>query len=328
MTKILVTGGAGYIGSHAVKALAKKGYDVVTVDNLSTGFKEAVKYGRFYQNDLLDREGLLKIMAMERPDAVMHFAAMIIVPESVAKPLAYYQNNVAGTVVLLEVMQELGIDKLIFSSTAAVYGVPDVLPISEVAATAPINPYGHSKHMMEQVMSDCALASGLRYVALRYFNVAGADPEGELGERKVNATHLITVATRAAAGKLTGLTVFGTDYPTPDGTCIRDYIHVSDLAEVHVKALGYLLAGGESSVFNCGYGRGYSVLEVEEAVKRVTGRDFLVTFAGRRAGDPPVLVADSSQLRKKLAWRANYDNLDFIIRTAWEWEQKTGANHD
>lgn len=325
MIKVLVTGGAGYIGSHAVKALARSGREVVTVDNLSTGFREAVLYGRFYRCDLLDREGLLAIMQKEKPQAVMHFAARIIVPESVEKPLLYYRNNVAGTMMLLEAMQEAGVSDLIFSSTAAVYGVPEAVPISETAPAVPINPYGHTKQMMEQVMRDCARATGLRYVALRYFNVAGADPDGELGERKEDATHLITVSTRAAAGHVPGLTVFGTDYDTPDGTCIRDYIHVSDLAGAHVQALDYLLSGGESGVFNCGYGRGYSVREVVAAVKQVTGRDFPVTLAGRRAGDPPVLVADPGRLREKLGWRPRYDDLDFIIRTAWQWEQRNGG---
>jgi UDP-glucose 4-epimerase len=322
MTKILVVGGAGYIGSHVVKALGAKGYDVATVDNLSTGFRDAVLYGRFYKCDLLDKDCLKDIIAREKPDAVMHFAALIIVPESVEEPLLYYNNNITGTINLLNAMHELGVDKLIFSSTAAVYGIPGVIPIKEGTGLAPINPYGHSKAMMEQVMNDCAAAWGLRYVALRYFNVAGADPEGQLGERKESATHLITVATRVAHGRLPALKIFGTDYDTPDGTCIRDYIHVSDLAEAHVAALRYLLQGGESSIFNCGYGRGASVLEVLDAVRRVTGNSFKVEPAARRAGDPPALVADSARIKIKLGWESKHDDLDFIIKTAWEWEQK------
>ncbi len=321
MTKVLVAGGAGYIGSHVVKALGVKGYDVVTVDNLSTGFRDAVLYGRFYECDLLDKDELSRIMEKEKPDAVLDFAALIVVPESVEKPLAYYRNNVIGTVNLLEVMHEHQVNKFIFSSTAAVYGILEETPIKEAAATIPINPYGHSKAMMEQVMKDYAHTSPLRYVALRYFNVAGADPDGQLGERKANATHLVTLATRAAAGKVAELRVFGTDYDTPDGTCIRDYIHVSDLADVHVAALEYLLQGGESETFNCGYGRGASVMDVVTAAKRVTGADFPVVLSGRRAGDPPALVADPGRIKEKLGWQAKYDDLDVIIKTAWEWEK-------
>ena len=320
--KVLVTGGAGYIGSHVVSALGARDYEVVTVDNLSTGFREAVRHGTFYQADLQDKDALREIVAKEQPEAVVHFAASIIVPESVARPLAYYRNNVLGTVCLLEVLQELGVDKFIFSSSAAVYGIPEKIPVTEDSRLAPINPYGHTKAMMEQVLSDLAQACAFRYVALRYFNVAGADMDGELGERKANATHLVTVATRAAAGKVPRLEVYGSDYPTPDGTCVRDYIHVSDLAEAHVAALEYLLAGGQSDVFNVGYGRGYSVREVVEAVKKVTAKDFQVVQSARRPGDPPTLVADVTKSRAALGWQARFDDLEFIVRTAWEWEQK------
>ncbi|MCL5981104.1 MAG: UDP-glucose 4-epimerase GalE [Firmicutes bacterium] len=320
--KVLVMGGAGYIGSHVVSALGTRGYEVVTVDNLSTGFREAVRHGTFYQADLQDKDALREIVAREQPEAVVHFAASIIVPESVARPLAYYRNNVLGTVCLLEVLQELGVDKFIFSSSAAVYGIPEKIPVTEDCRLAPISPYGHTKAMMEQVLSDLAQACAFRYVALRYFNVAGADPQGELGERKANATHLVTVATRVAAGKVPRLEVYGSDYPTPDGTCVRDYIHVSDLAEAHVAALEYLLAGGQSDVFNVGYGRGYSVREVVEAAKKVTEQDFLVVPADRRPGDPPTLVADVTKSRAALGWQARFNDLEFIVRTAWDWEQK------
>lgn len=320
--KVLVTGGAGYIGSHVVKLLGSRGYEVVTLDNLSTGFRQAVKYGRFYQADLLDKEALRVIIGKEQPDAVMHFAALSVVSDSVAKPLAYYRNNLLGTVNLLEVMQEFGVDKLIFSSSASVYGIVVDGFATEASRLLPINPYGHTKAMMEQVMADLARVAAFQYIALRYFNVAGADPESELGERKPAATHLVTLATRAAAGKIPRLEVYGTDYPTPDGTCLRDYIHVSDLAEAHLAALAYLLAGGESDVFNVGYGRGYSVLEVVEKVKQVTGRDFSVVPTGRRLGDPPALVADVTKSRALLNFTLRYDNLETIVRTAWEWEKK------
>jgi UDP-glucose 4-epimerase len=295
---------------------------VVTVDNLSTGFRGAVLHGSFYQADLLDKAALREIVAKEQPEAVMHFAASVVVPESVAQPLAYYRNNVTGTVNLLEVLQEFGIDKFIFSSSAAVYGIPDKIPVTEDSSLMPINPYGHTKAMMEQVLRDLSGAGAFRYVALRYFNVAGADPDGELGERKENATHLVTVATRAAAGKIPGLEVYGTDYPTPDGTCVRDYIHVSDLALAHLAALDYLLAGGRSDVFNVGYGRGYSVRDVVAAVQKVTAREFPVAMAGRRPGDPPALVADVKKSRSVLAWQPRFNDLEFIVRTAWDWEKK------
>ncbi|ACA60158.1 UDP-glucose 4-epimerase GalE [Candidatus Desulforudis audaxviator] len=320
MKTILVTGGAGYIGSHTVLALGERGYDVVTLDNLSAGHRWAVRHGELVELDLLDREGLDRLFAARRFDAVVHFAAHIQVPESVERPLMYYVNNVGGTLNLLAAMVRHGPRYLIYSSSAAVYGIPEVIPVAEDAPLRPINPYGHTKAMVERILRDMARAGEIDYIALRYFNVAGADPGGRLGEGKEWAPHLITVAVRAAAGRRAGMTVFGTDYPTPDGTGVRDYIHVSDLAEAHVLALEHLLATGESGVFNCGYGRGYSVLEVLDAVREVTGVDFPVEYAGRRAGDPPALVADSRLIRERLGWQPRLDDLRLIVETAWRWE--------
>jgi UDP-glucose 4-epimerase len=252
----------------------------------------------------------------------MHFAAHIVVPESVAQPLKYYINNVQGTLNLLAAMKRSGVKKMIFSSSAAVYGVPELVPVPEAAPMQPINPYGQTKAVVEQVLQDLSAAKEMDYVSLRYFNVAGADRDGRIGEGKEDATHLITLATRAAAGKRPFLSVFGTDYPTPDGTCIRDYIHVEDLAEAHILALEYLLQGGSSAVFNCGYGRGYSVLEVVRTAKEVTGVDFPVKYEGRRPGDPPALIADARKIRRELKWEPRYDDLKTIISSAWEWEKK------
>ncbi|RLJ70443.1 UDP-galactose 4-epimerase [Hydrogenivirga caldilitoris] len=323
MPKILVTGGAGYIGSHVVKLLGERGYEVLTYDNLSTGHNWAVLYGRLVKADLRDKETLRKIFEEFRPDAVMHFAAYIVVPESVREPLKYYRNNVVNTINLLEVMEEFGVDKFIFSSSAAVYGIPKKIPVPETEPMNPINPYGETKATVERILRDLSNSGkDFRYVSLRYFNVAGADPEGKIGFAYPNPTHLIIRAVKTAKGEFDKLEIYGTDYPTPDGTCIRDYIHVTDLAEAHIVALEYLLEGGESDIFNCGYGHGYSVREVVEAVKRVTGVDFTVVEAPRREGDPPVLVADNRKIRKVHGWEPKYDDLDFIIKTAWEWEIK------
>jgi UDP-glucose 4-epimerase len=315
--KILVTGGAGYIGSYVVKQLGERGYDVLTIDNLSTGHKEAVLYGKLEVIDLADKKRLKKVIKDFKPDAVMHFAASIEVAESVKKPLKYYRNNTANTLNLLEVLNEEGINNFIFSSTAAVYGEPGEVPVKETHPLNPINPYGQSKTFVEKVLKDLSIANkDFKYVSLRYFNVAGADPEGRIGQSYQNATHLITRALKTAKGEYEKLYIFGTDYPTPDGTAIRDYIHVDDLAEAHLLALDYIMKVGESDVFNVGYGHGYSVKEVVETVKKVTGIDFPVVETGRREGDPAVLVADSSKLREKLGWNLKYDNLEFIIKTA------------
>ena len=321
--KILVTGGAGYVGSHVVKLLGERGYEVLTYDNLSTGHEEAVLYGKLVVGDLGDKDRLRRIFEEFKPEAVMHFAAYIVVPESVREPLRYYRNNVINTINLLEVMDEFGVDKFIFSSSAAVYGIPKEIPVSENAPLRPINPYGETKATVERILRDLSGAGrNFNYVSLRYFNVAGADPEGRIGFAYPNPTHLIIRAVKAVKGELEMLEIYGTDYPTPDGTCIRDYIHVSDLASAHVIALEYLLEGGRSDIFNCGYGYGYSVREVIEAVKKVTGKDLNVVESLRREGDPPVLVADSRKIRERLGWEPKYDDLEFIIRTAWEWEIK------
>jgi UDP-glucose 4-epimerase len=321
--RILVTGGAGYIGSHVVKALGEAGYEVLAYDNLSTGHRRAVLYGDLVVGDLADRALLRQTLKEFAPDAVMHFAASIEVGESVSAPLKYYRNNTVNALGLLEELQELAIGRFIFSSTAAVYGEPDVIPVREDTPLQPINPYGASKMMSERLLADLSQADpGFRYVALRYFNVAGADARARIGQAYRNATHLITRALKTAKGEHEKLQVFGTDYPTPDGTCIRDYIHVDDLAAAHLAALRHLLEGGGCDVFNCGYGHGYSVREVIEVAKRVTEIDFLVEEAPRREGDPPALVADSGRIRHLLGWQPAHDDLEFVIRTAWEWEKR------
>lgn len=322
MTKILVTGGAGYIGSHVIKALGEKGYEVITYDNLSTGHRWAVLFGELEVGDILDSKKLKEVFEKHKPNAVMHFAAHIVVPESVKQPLKYYTNNVSGTINLLNVMQEFGVDKFIFSSTAAVYGIPEKIPVSETAPLKPINPYGYGKMVVEQILKDLSRAKGFNYISLRYFNVAGADFEARIGEGKEDATHLITMCVRTALGIRDVLNIYGTDYPTHDGTGIRDYIHVDDLAEAHILALEYLLNGGTSEVFNCGYSRGFSVKEVVKAAKKVTGVDFPVEYTDRRPGDPPALVADASKIKEKLNWLPKYNDLEYIIKTAWEWEKK------
>jgi len=320
--RILVTGGAGYIGSHVVKALGEAGCRVLVYDNLSTGNRWAVLHGDLVVGDLSDRAALTRAVVGFAPEAVIHFAAHIEVGESVRDPLKYYRNNTANALGLLEVLRGAGVGSLIFSSTAAVYGIPEAIPVREEAPLAPINPYGASKAMTERILADLAFGDGaFRYVALRYFNVAGADPSSRIGQDYKNPTHLITRALKTAAGVYPRLEVFGTDYPTPDGTCIRDYIHVDDLASAHLAALGHLLGGGESSIFNCGYGHGSSVREVIAVVRHVTGVDIPVVEGPRRAGDPPALVADSSRISSALGWTPRHDDLEFIVRTAWDWER-------
>jgi UDP-glucose 4-epimerase len=320
--KILVTGGAGYIGSHMVRTLGEGGHEVVVYDNLSTGHRESVLYGRLVVGDTADTAALDRLFGTEGFDAVAHFAASIVVEESVRDPLKYYRNNFSNALNLIKACLEHRVDKFIFSSTAAVYGIPSENPVTEKAPLSPINPYGASKAMVEQALRDVSGVSRLWYVALRYFNVAGADALSRIGQKYKDATHLITLSLKTALGLRPQLSIFGTDYDTPDGTCIRDYIHVDDLIDAHVLALGHLASGGGSKVYNCGYGSGYSVKEVVRTVRKVTGIDFPAVETGRREGDPPALVADSALIRRELGWKPSRNDLDFIIRTAWEWEKK------
>lgn len=320
--KIFVTGGAGYIGSHCVKALGEMGHEICIYDNLTTGHEWAILSGRLVRGDLADAASLDKAIWDFNPDAVIHFAASIQVEESVREPLMYYRNNVANTLNLLEAMVNNGIRYLVYSSTAAVYGMPEIMPVTEETPMSPINPYGASKVMVEQVLRDLTAAKDFRYIALRYFNVAGADPGGRIGQAYRDATHLITRALKTAKGEHACLSIFGTDYPTEDGTCIRDYIHVDDLASAHMLALDRLVKTGKSDIFNCGYGHGFSVKEVVKTVKAVTGIDFRVVETSRRAGDPPAIVADSGKIRKATGWTPQHDDLEFIVKTAWDWERK------
>jgi UDP-glucose 4-epimerase len=322
MTTILVTGGAGYIGSHVARQLSERGETLVTLDNLSTGFRGAVLHGEFVQGDTGDAALVARVLAEHKVDTVMHFAAHIQVPESVSNPLKYYRNNTASTRTLLECCVDAGVRHFVFSSTAAVYGMPAGGVAEESTPTVPINPYGWSKLMSEQMLGDVAAVTPLRYVALRYFNVAGADPEGHIGQSTPEATHLIKVACEHAVGRRAGIEIFGTDYETPDGTCVRDYIHVEDLAAAHLQALDYLHSGGGSTTLNCGYGRGYSVREVLAAVARESGTTLKVTESGRRAGDPPQLIAAARRIRETLGWKPRYDDLSGIVATALAWEKR------
>ncbi|WP_173935220.1 UDP-glucose 4-epimerase GalE [Chelativorans sp. Marseille-P2723] len=314
--KVLVTGGAGYIGSHTAKLLAHQGVEPVVFDNLVTGNRRAVRWGEFVHGDILDTLHLTRVLKQHKPEAVIHFAASAYVGESVEDPAKYYRNNVAGTLSLLDACLQAGVDKVIFSSSCATYGVPADLPIRETTPQNPINPYGRTKLIAENMLSDYSGAYGLRYVALRYFNACGADPDGELGEWHDPETHLIPRALLAAAGKAPPLAVFGNDYETTDGTCIRDYIHVSDLARAHVLALNHLSAGGASLAINLGTGRGTSIGEILEAIAQVTGREVPVEMHSRRAGDPPVLFADPTFARKTLDFEPRYSDIATIIRTA------------
>lgn len=319
---ILVCGGAGYIGSHINKLLAQKGYDTIVYDNLIYGHREAVKWGKFVKADLCDRAALDCVFSENKIDAVFHFAAFAYVGESVTEPAKYYFNNVCNTLNLLEAMRAHGCNKIIFSSTCATYGIPEKLPITEDMPQDPINPYGATKLMVERIFKDYSTAYGLKYVALRYFNAAGADPDCEIGENHDPETHIIPLVLDAAYGKRPDIKVFGSDYPTRDGTCIRDYIHVTDLADAHLLALDYLNKGGESGFFNLGNENGTSVLEVIDSVKRVTGKDFKVMLAPRRPGDPPTLVGSSKRAQEILGWKPKFADIDTITKHAAEWYKK------
>lgn len=319
---ILVTGGAGYIGSHVVRQLGEAGYPVVVLDNLSTGFEDAVIHGDLVIGDTGDRELVSRLLQQYAVGAVMHFAAHTIVPESVKDPLKYYANNTGSTRNLLSCCQQHGVKRFIFSSTAAVYGIPEETEITEDTTVSPINPYGLSKLMSEWMLRDLAAATDLRYVALRYFNVAGSDPAGRIGQSTKQATLLVKVACEAAVGKRDHVAIFGTDYPTPDGTGVRDYIHVEDLASAHLKALDYLDGGGESQVLNVGYGHGYSVREVLDMVERVADLKLDIREQPRRAGDPPTLIAAATRIRELLGWQPEYDDLQVIVETSLNWERK------
>lgn len=321
---VLVTGGAGYIGSHAVLALKDAGWDVAVIDNLTTGFRFAVPEDvTLYEGDIEDSALLAKIFAEQGTGAIMHFAGSIIVPESVENPLKYYHNNTAKSRALIEAAVKAGIAHFIFSSTAATYGIPETSPVREDTPQRPINPYGWSKLMTEQMLGDTAAAHAMNFCALRYFNVAGADPQARSGQSTAGATHLIKVAVEAALGKRSHVSVFGTDYDTPDGTGVRDYIHVSDLAAAHVLALEALIAQPDRSLtMNCGYGRGFSVLEVLDAVDRVTNLTIERRLEGRRAGDPDQLISDPSRIREELPWQPQHADLDVIINHALAWERR------
>ncbi|PPD12379.1 UDP-glucose 4-epimerase GalE [Methylophilus sp.] len=320
--RVLVVGGAGYIGSHMVKMLLDSGHDVITLDNLSSGHRDAVLGGVFVEGDLADADCLDKVFAAHKPDAVMHFASFIQVGESVRKPDIYYRNNVTNTLNLLDTMLKFDVKKFIFSSTAAVFGEPDYVPIDEAHPNRPLNPYGRSKLMIEQVLADYDKAFDFRSVCLRYFNAAGADPDGQLGERHDPETHLIPLILQAASGRRENIQVFGRDYETPDGTCIRDYIHIVDLCSAHLAALEYLVNGGTSDRFNLGNGAGFSVQEVLDAVQKVSGKSVKVIDGPRREGDPAKLVADSKRARSILNWKPVYTDLETIVLHAWQWELK------
>jgi UDP-glucose-4-epimerase GalE len=318
---VLVTGGAGYIGSHACKILARAGYQPIVFDNLSRGHREAVRWGPLIEGDLADPERLVMALQTHRVSAVMHFAAYAYVGESVADPALYYRNNLAGTLSLLEATRQAGVDKIVFSSTCATYGLPDVNPIRETARQLPVNPYGETKLAIERALRWYGEAYRIRSVSLRYFNAAGADSDGEIGECHEPETHLIPLVLQAALGQRSHVEIYGVDYPTADGTAIRDYIHVEDLADAHLRALEQLYAGCQSAALNLGVGRGHSVREVITAAEAVSGRAVPWRNGARRAGDPPVLVADPSLAAERLAWRAQRSDLPTIIRTALAWHQ-------
>ena len=322
LKSILVTGGAGYIGAHACKALGRAGYTPIVYDNLVYGHPESVKWGPLEKGDIGDSRRLETVLQKYKPTAVMHFAAYAYVGESVENPAKYYRNNVAGTLALLESMRKCGINQIIFSSTCATYGMPEQIPIGEDHPQIPINPYGRSKLMIEWMLKDFDDAYDLRFVSLRYFNAAGADPDAEIGEDHTPETHLIPLVMDAALGRRDHLEIFGTDYETLDGTCIRDYIHVSDLADAHLLALEYLRDGGESNAFNLGNGNGFSVRQVIDSAAKVTGCEIPYMDSDRRPGDPPVLIGDSEKIRQVLGWNPVLNQLETIIETAWQWQKK------
>jgi UDP-glucose 4-epimerase len=320
---VLVTGGAGYIGSHMVRALTEAGESVVVIDNLSTGFSQFLPEGvPLFIGDAADENLVEGVISAHGVESIIHFAGSVVVPDSMRDPLAYYRNNTMTTRSLLTAAVKCGVNRFIFSSTAAVYGDPDQVPVPEHAPTRPLSPYGSSKLMAEIMLHDVASAHGMNYVVLRYFNVAGADPLARIGLATVGATHLLKIAVEAATGQRAKVDVFGTDYPTPDGSCIRDFVHVSDLAQAHRAALSYLRGGGASVTLNCGYGRGYSVKEAIEAVRQVSGRNFAVQYAPRRSGDIMTMIADTTRIRSTLAWTPQFDDLDTIAAHALRWEEK------
>lgn len=319
---ILVTGGAGYIGSHCCKELSKKGFQPVTIDNLVYGHEDFVKWGEFFNGDVGDPAPLKKCLDQHKIEAVMHFAAYAYVGESVEDPVKYYENNLRNTIQLLHAVLDHNIKYFVFSSTCATYGHPQKTPIDEDHPQNPINPYGKTKRMIEEILQDYRNAYGLKYISLRYFNAAGADPETEVGEDHDPETHLIPLVLDAAIGKRKDIKVFGTDYQTPDGTCIRDYIHVTDLAQAHILALQRLMDGADSNAYNLGNGQGFSVLEIIERARKITGKNITVENSDRRPGDPPVLIASNEKAVKELGWKPQYADIDDIIGTAWRWHQK------
>ena len=320
---VLVTGGAGYIGSHTVRALTDAGESVVVIDNLSTGFSQFVPEGvALFIGDAADENLVEGVISAHQVETIIHFAGSVVVPDSMRDPLAYYRNNTMTTRSLLNAAVKCGVNRFVFSSTAAVYGNPDHVPVPEHAPTRPLSPYGSSKLMTEIMLHDVAAAHGMNYVVLRYFNVAGADPQARIGLATVGATHLMKIAVEAATGQRAKIDVFGTDYPTPDGSCIRDFVHVTDLAQAHRAALSYLRGGGTSMTLNCGYGHGYSVKETIEAVRRISGRNFAVQYAPRRPGDVMTMIADTTLIRWTLNWTPQYDDLEAIAAHALKWEEK------
>ncbi len=320
---ILVTGGAGYIGSHVVRDLGEQGYKPIVYDNLSTGNKDFVLYGDFIKGDLKDTNLITKIIKKYKIKSVIHFAAYIVVEESVNKPIKYYNNNFFNSLNLIKSCIENGVENFVFSSSAAVYGISEEFPVKENSQLNPVNPYGRSKMFTEILLEDISyIYKNFNYIALRYFNVAGADKKLRIGQKYENPTHLITLALKTALGEYESLNIFGTDYNTPDGTAIRDYIHIDDLSNAHILCLNYLKKERKSKVFNCGYGQGYSVLEVLNTTKKVTKVNFKTVNSKKREGDPPILIADSNLIKDKLGWSPKYNDLEFIINSAWEWEKK------